>query len=121
MFAASPSRIPRQQESYCLFERYKWQVDGHAFSLAYSLKNVGRDGIPPHEYYTVINSGCFCECTHAGFACMDHGPVHVTVTGRIWPFKSSSNSTKTSLLVGVRPFQRFLTLSSNKTSTVWPR
>src|SRR5512141_871665 len=69
-------------------------------------------------FYSVINSGCGCKRTPVRFACIDHGPVQVTVTGRILPFKSSSDSRKTSLFVGVRPFQRFFTLSSNKTSTV---
>ena len=52
---------------------------------------------------------------------MDQGPVQVTVTCSILPRKSSSDSTKTSLLVGVRPFQRPLTFSSKSTSTCWPK
>src|SRR3990172_11093072 len=67
--------------------------------------------------YIVSNAGCLCSST----ACMDQGPVHVTVTGMSLPRKSSSDSTKMILLVGVRPRQRPLTLSSNKTSTVSPR
>ena len=54
-------------------------------------------------------------------ACMDQGPVHVTVTGTTRPRKSSSVSTNTNLFVFVRPLQRPLTFSSNSTSTVWPR
>src|SRR5512147_3156413 len=76
-------------------------------------QKVERDVVP---LYNEINSGCFCR-----FACMDQGPVQVTVTGRILPFKSCSDSTKTSLLVGVRPRQRFFTFSSNSTSTICPR
>ncbi len=49
----------------------------------------------PLLIYNEINAGCFNST-----ACMDHGPVHVTVTGMILPFKSSSDSTKTSLVGG---------------------
>lgn len=49
---------------------------------------------------------------------MDHGPVQYTRTGLIIPSKFSSLSTKTSLLVGVRPFQRLLIFSSNKIGTI---
>src|SRR3990170_4170999 len=53
--------------------------------------------------------------------CIDQGPVQVIVTGSSWPRNDCSASTKTSLLVGVRPFQRPRTSSSKSTSTVCPR
>src|SRR5512133_2810614 len=58
-----------------------------------------------------------------GTACpsIDQGPVQPILTGTTRLWKSSSDSTKTSLLVFVRPFQRCLTFSSNSTSTVWFR
>src|SRR5215212_10613617 len=91
-------------------------------SFSYSLeKHRGGAMLRLYGHYNEINSGCFRRSSPARFACMDHGPVHVTMTGKTLPFKFSSDSTKTSLFVGVRPRQRFFTFSSNSTSTVWPR
>src|SRR3989337_1459199 len=53
--------------------------------------------------------------------CIDQGPVQVIVTGSSCPRNDCPDSTKTSLLVGVRPFQRPRTSSSKSTSTVCPR
>src|SRR5215211_7275119 len=97
-------------------------ADGNRADLIHRTPTDKNRGDPMgRPVYSEISSSGSCERTPARFACIDHGPVHVTVTGRILPFKSSSDSTKTNLLVGVRPFQRFFTLSSNKTFTVWPR
>src|SRR3989304_10347936 len=49
--------------------------------------------------------------------CIDQGPVQVTVAGSSWPRNDCSASTKTSLLVGVRPFQRPRPSSSKSPST----
>src|SRR5688572_31160292 len=98
------------------------QTDGKRTDSIHEFPSRKKLGDPlGRPFYSETNSSCFCECTPARFACIDHGPVHVTVTGRSLPFKFSSDWTKTSLFVGVRPFQRFFTLSSNNTSTVWPR
>ena len=59
--------------------------------------------------------------TNHNLACIDHGPVHVTITGLTSPRSDSSLSTNTSLFVGVRPRQRPFTFSSNNTSTFFSK
>src|SRR3972149_6917369 len=66
-------------------------------------------------------SGTETCCGLNSLPCIDQGPLQVIVTGSSWPRNDPSDSTKTSLLVGVRPFQRPRTSSSKSTSTVCPR